>query len=147
MTAWDMLPALRSALAAKPYTLVMWLTGTVDAVDSTPPDDFYEALAEGAAAAVDSGADLILVGPQYSRFLEENANLQPYDAALRATGALPGVALFPRFDLMKDWASQGSFDLERTAKADRPAMAAQLQACLGRELAHMVVQDAAADGP
>jgi len=139
MTAEDMLGPMRDALAKKQYRLVLWLTGTVDAVNSVPPDDFYEALADGAAAATNAGADLVLVDPQYSRFLEANANLEPYVNALRAVGALPGVALFHRFDIMKDWADAGAIDLERTAKADRPAAAARLHACLGRELAQMLV--------
>jgi hypothetical protein len=139
MTAEDMLGPMRDALAKKQYRLVLWLTGTVDAVNSVPPDDFYEALADGAAAATNAGADLVLVDPQYSRFLEANANLEPYTMALRAVGALPGVALFHRFDIMKDWADDGIIDLERTPKADRPAAAARLHACLGRELARMLV--------
>jgi hypothetical protein len=142
MTAEDMLGPMRDALAKKQYRLVLWLTGTVDAVNSVPPDDFYEALADGAAAATNAGADLVLVDPQYSRFLEANANLEPYVNALRAVGALPGVALFPRFDIMKDWADNGAIDLERTPKSDRPAAAARLHACLGRELARMLVQGA-----
>jgi acyl-CoA thioesterase I len=140
MTAEGMLGPMRDALAKKQYRLVLWLTGTVDAVNSVPPDDFYEALADGAAAATNAGADLVLVDPQYSRFLEANANLEPYAIALRAVGALPGVALFHRFDIMKDWADDGAIDLERTPKADRPAAAARLHVCLGRELARMLVQ-------
>jgi hypothetical protein len=139
MTAEAMLGALRGALAKKQYRMVLWLTGTVDAVNSVPPDDFYEALADGAAAAANAGADLVLIDPQYSRFLEANANLEPYATALRVVGALPGVALFHRFDIMKDWAEAGAIDLERTPKADRPAAAARLHACLGRELARMLV--------
>jgi hypothetical protein len=81
----------------------------------------------------------VLVDPQYSRFLEANANLEPYAIALRAVGALPGVELFHRFDIMKDWAGDAAIDLERTPKADRPAAAARLHACLGRELARMLL--------
>ncbi|MEJ0046721.1 MAG: hypothetical protein WDN04_11880 [Rhodospirillales bacterium] len=113
-------------------------------MNSVPPDDFYEALADGAAAAGNAGADLVLIDPQYSRFLEANANLQPYFSAMQAVGALSGVVLFHRFDIMRDWAGEGSIDLERTKKADRPAAATRLHACLGRELARMLVQDLAA---
>jgi acyl-CoA thioesterase I len=143
MSAEEMLGPMHDALAKKQYRLVLWLTGTVDAVNSVPPDDFYEALADGAAAVTNAGADLVLVDPQYSRFLEANANLEPYVTALRAVGALPGVALFHRFDIMKDWADDGAIDLERTPKVDRPAAAARLHACLGREMERMLLQGAA----
>ncbi len=135
LTAAEMLDRIRDELPKKPYRLVLWQTGTVDAVQDLPPDDFYQTLADGAAAITEAGADLVLVDPQYSRFLEDNANLTPYADALEAAAALPGVALFHRTTLMHAWVEDGALDLERTPKADRPATAAHLHACLGRALA------------
>lgn len=144
LTAGEMLDRLREELPKKPYRLVLWQTGTVDAVQDQPPDEFYQTLADGAATVAAAGADLVLIDPQYSRFLEANANLAPYAAAMQAADALPGVALFHRTALMHDWADLGAIDLERTAKADRPAAAARLHACLGRALARMLLANAAA---
>jgi hypothetical protein len=135
LSAGEMLDRLEEELPKKPYRLVLWQTGTVDAVQDAPPDDFYQTLADGADAVSAAGADLVLIDPQYSRFLEANANLAPYTAALQVASGLPGVALFHRTGLMRDWAESGAIDLERTAKADRPAAAARLHACLGRALA------------
>ena len=139
LTAGQMLQLLQAELPRKPYRLVLWQTGTVEAVDDMPPGDFYQALADGAAAAAAAGADLVLIDPQYSRFLEGNANLEPYLQAMQAAGTLPGVMLFHRFDTMRSWAEAGALDLEYTAKADRPAVAARLHACLGQALARMLV--------
>ena len=139
LTAGQMLDRLQAELPRKAYRLVLWQTGTVEAVDDMPPEEFYQALADGAAAAQAAGADLVLIDPQYSRFLEGNANLAPYFQALQAAGTLPGVMLFHRFDTMHDWVEAGAFDLERTARADRPAVAARLHACLARVLARMLV--------
>ncbi len=144
LTAAEMLDRLRDELPKKPYRLVLWQTGTVDAVQGQPPDEFYQTLADGAATVAAAGADLVLIDPQYSRFLEANANLAPYAAALQAADTLPGVALFHRTAIMHDWAEAGTIDLERTAKADRPAAATRLHACLGRALAAMLLSDAAA---
>ncbi len=144
LTAAEMLERLRDELPKKPYRLVLWQTGTVDAVQDQPPDDFYQTLSDGAAAVAAAGADLVLIDPQYSRFLEANANLAPYAEAMQAAGTLPGVALFHRTALMHDWAEAGAIDLERTPAADRPAAAARLHACLGRALAAMLLSDAAA---
>jgi hypothetical protein len=139
LTAGQMLDRLRAELPRKAYRLVLWQTGTVEAVGDMPPEDFYQSLADGAAAAQAAGADLVLIDPQYSRFLEGNANLAPYFQALQAAGTLPGVMLFHRFDTMHDWVAAGTFDLEHTARADRPAVAARLHACLARVLAKMLV--------
>jgi len=141
MTASEMLDRLEEELPKKPYRLVLWQTGTVDAVQDEPPGDFYQTLADGADAVAAASADLVLIDPQYSRFLEANANLAPYAAALQAAGGLPGATLFHRTALMRDWAENGDIDLERTAMADRPAAAVRLHACLGRALAQALLAD------
>jgi hypothetical protein len=144
LTAAEMLDRLTEELPKKQYRLVLWQTGTVDAVQDQPPDEFYQTLSDGAAAVAAAGADLVLIDPQFSRFLEANANLAPYAEAMQAAGTLPGVALFHRTALMRDWAEAGAIDLEHTAKGDRSAAATRLHACLGRALATMLLADAAA---
>ena len=143
LTAEAMLAKLRAELARHTYRLVIWQTGTVEAVNMIAPEDFYQTLVDGAASVAAAGADLLLVDPQYSRFLEANANLAPYAQAMQAAGALPGVVLFHRFDLMRDWADDGLLDLERAAPADRAAMAVRLHACLGRAMARTLMDDLA----
>lgn len=142
--AEDMLERLQTEVARHSYRLVIWQTGTVDAVNAVPPGDFYESLADGAAVVAQAGADLVLVDPQYSRFLQANANLAPYLEAMQAVSALPGVVLFHRFDVMHSWADQGAIDLEHTRRSERPAVAARLHACLGRELARLLVAEVGA---
>jgi len=147
LSADDMLTRIQLELPKHPYRLVLWQTGTVDAVNNLPPGDFYETLADGAAEVATTGADLVLIDPQYSRFLQDNADLEPYMEALQAAAALPGIGLFHRFDLMRDWAETHEIDLERTPRAERPKAAALLHACLGRELARQLIAQARAAGP
>jgi len=146
LSADDMLSRIQGELPKHPYRIVLWQTGTVDAVNDIPPGDFYETLADGAAAVANAGADLVLIDPQFSRFLQDNANLEPYQQALQAAAGLPGVSLFHRFDLMRAWAESHAIDLERTPRADRPWAAARLHACLGRELARQLLAQAGAAG-
>ncbi len=138
MLASEMLELLHKELAAKHYDLVIWQTGTVEAVRNLPPGEFGQTLSEGAQAVQDVGADLVLVDPQYSRFLQTNSNLEPYFQALQQVSAMPGVILFRRFDLMRGWANDGGLDLERTARSDREKAVVTLHACLGRHLARLV---------
>jgi acyl-CoA thioesterase-1 len=144
LSAAAMLTKMRAELARHTYRLVIWQTGTVEAVNMVPTEDFYQTLVDGAGAVAAAGADLVLVDPQFSRFLEANANLAPYGDAMQAAGALPGVILFHRFDLMREWTDSGSIDLERTAIGDRLALATRLHACLGQALAHTLLADIAA---
>lgn len=138
LLASEMLELLRKELAAKHYDLVLWQTGTVEAVRNLPPGEFGQTLSEGAQAVQNAGADLVLVDPQYSRFLQTNSNLEPYFQALQQVSAMPGVMLFRRFDLMRGWANDGGIDLERTARSDRDKAIGTLHACLGRHLARLV---------
>lgn len=142
LTAAEMLEVIRKELKAGSFQLVLWQTGTVEAVRNAPPGGFAEILANGAEEIEQAGANLVLIDPQYSRFLQTNSNLDPYMQALQQTASMPGVELFHRFDLMRSWAADGQIDLERTQRADRRQTVETLHSCLGVYLARMVVAGA-----
>ena len=139
LTAAEMLDLMRADLAANRYQLVLWQTGTVEAVRNTPAGEFYQTLMDGATLVNDKSADLVLVDQQFSRFLHANANLDPYAQGLQQVAATPGVALFRRFDIMRAWASEGQLDLERTPRGERRAAVQALHACLGQQLARLLL--------
>jgi len=142
MTAEDMLPSLEAALAGQHFQLVVWQTGTVEAVRGQRPDDMVTALREGIERARDAGADVVLIDPQFSRFLRANADLDPYEDALQQVSIMPGVVLFRRYDVMQSWVEDGAIDLERAGKADRTRVMALLNTCLGETLARFVLNGA-----
>ena len=139
MTAADMLALMRTEIAAVKPQLILWQTGTVEAVRNSPPGEFGQVLLEGAEAAEQAGANLVLIDPQYSRFLQANSNLDPYTQAMQQAAMLPGTVLFHRFDLMRGWANAGQIDLERTPKAERRRAVETLHACIGVTLAKLVM--------
>ena len=139
MTAADMLPLISAALAEQHYALVLWQTGTVEAVRGLRPDGVSRVLREGVELAHAAAGDVVLVDPQFSRFLRANTDLDPYESVLRQTATLPGVALFRRFDLMRAWVDEGRVDLERTAKPERDAALELLNRCLGQALARFIL--------
>lgn len=143
-TAAEMLAAMRRELAARPYQLVLWQTGTVEAVRKLPQAPFRDTLAAGAAAVAAAGADLVLIDVPYSRLLVENADLQPYRAAMQQIAGRGGAVLFPRYDLMRHWAETGVLDVEAARPRDRPHAAEELRVCLGDALAKLIM---AARGP
>ena len=142
LLATDMLDIIRSELGAHHYDLVVWQTGTVEAVRNTPPGEFGQTLSDGAEAVAAAGANLVLVDPQFSRFLQTNSNIEPYEQGLQQVAAMPGVVLFRRYDLMRGWANDSQIDLERTPKSDRQKVIETLHACLGRHLARLVLESA-----
>lgn len=142
MLASEMADIIRSELAAHPYQLVIWQTGTVEAVRNVPAGQFYQTLSDGSAAIAEAGADLVLVDPQFSRFLHANTDLDAYAQTLQQIAGQPGVVLFHRFELMRYWSGEGQIDLERTPKAQRVKTVEALHACLGASLARMVTVSA-----
>lgn len=143
LAADDMLPILRETLATSHFDLILWQTGTVEAVRGSRPDLLRANLEDGASAAAGTNADLVLVDPQFSRFLRANADLMPYETVLRQVAAMDGVTLFPRFDLTQDWVDAGQIDVERVPRAARDRTIALLNDCLGEALARFILAGAA----
>jgi acyl-CoA thioesterase-1 len=142
MQASDMLDIIRAQLKATHYDLVIWQTGTVEAVRNVPTGSFYQTLSDGSALIAASGADLVLVDPQFTRFLHATADIDPYSQTLREIAAHPGAVLFHRFNLMRFWSTEGQIDMERTPRAQRLKTVEQLHACLGQALARFVTASA-----
>jgi acyl-CoA thioesterase-1 len=142
MTAETMLPILRQELAARHYDLVLWQTGTVEAVLGQRPDALRGVLQDGADAVATAGADLVLIDPQFSRFLRANADLNPYQTVLQQMATAAGVTLFHRFDLTQGWVTDGQIDVERVDKDQRDKTIMLLNNCLGQALAQFILTGA-----
>lgn len=143
MTAAEMLPIIEAELAEHRFALVIWQTGTVEAVHAVPAAAFAATVGQGAAMVGAAGADLVLVGPQFSRLLLERAHVGPFTAALEAAGAAPGRGFFDRLALTRAWVETGRIDLERVPnRNERQAVLELLHACVGDALARFLVNGA-----
>jgi len=143
MSAQSMMPILQQELASHHYDLVLWQTGTVEAVRGLRPDALYGVLEDGVTLIAAAHPDTVLVDPQFSRFLRANTDLAPYESVLDEVADLPDVTLFHRFDLTQTWVTNGQIDLERVDRDQREKTVALLNTCLGRALARYVLAGAA----
>jgi hypothetical protein len=125
-------------------TLVIWQTGTVDAMRSIDPDDFRSAVDEGVAALQNAGADVVLVNLQYSPRTETMISVPPYLDNMRVVAQQHDVPLFDRFAIMRQWNDSGDFDLFSTFHGIE--LAKRVHDCLGRALSKFII-DAAHLGP
>jgi hypothetical protein len=144
MTAEAMLPLLRQALATHHYDMVLWQTGTVEAVHGLRTEGLRGVLQDGADQAAAAGVDLVLIDPQFSRFLRANADVSPYETVLQQVAGGAGVTLFPRFDLTQLWVGNGQVDLERVSRDQRDKTIELLNTCLGEALARYMLEGAEA---
>jgi len=143
-TAEEVDTYLVKLLEAKKPTLVIWQTGTVDAMRSIDPDDFRSAVDEGVAALQKAGADVVLINLQYSPRTETMISAPPYLDNMRVVAQQHEVPLFDRFAIMRHWNEAGDFDLFSTTHGID--LAKRVHGCLGRALSKFVF-DAARLGP
>ena len=144
-TAAEMVKTLGPALAAAKPALMVWQTGTVDAMKSIDTDQFSAALDHGIAIARSVGADVVLINAQYSPRTESMIALGIYAENMRWVALQQEVPLFDRFSIMKLWADLGTFDLySATKKLD---IAERVHDCIGRLLADLVIEAAKPDEP
>jgi hypothetical protein len=143
-TAAEMVNGLAALLAETKPALVIWQTGTVDAMQATDPDQFSQALDRGINMAHAAGADVVLINAQYSPRTESMIALSTYTENMRWVALQHEVPLFDRYDVMKLWADLGTFDL--TGAANKLDMAARIHNCIGWLLADLVSEAASMDG-
>ncbi|HEY6023212.1 MAG TPA: SGNH/GDSL hydrolase family protein [Pseudolabrys sp.] len=136
-TAAEMVKALPATLSAAKPDLLVWQTGTVDAMLAVDPDQFSQALDAGINIAHSAGADVVLINAQYSPRTESMIALGTYDEDMRWVALQHEIPLFDRFSIMKLWSGLGTFDLySATKKLD---MAERVHDCIGGLLAELVV--------
>ena len=142
-TAEDVAAGLVKLVEAKSPTLVIWQTGTVDAMRSVDPDDFRGAVDEGVVALQNAGADVVMVNLQYSPRTETMISAPPYLDNMRVVAQQHDVPLFDRFAIMRHWNEAGDFDL--FSNVHGTDMAKRVHACLGRALSKFVLDAARLD--
>jgi hypothetical protein len=124
---------------AKP-ALVVWQTGTADAVRGIDAEDFRVALDDGIATLQQAGVDIVLMNMQYSPRTEAMLAMGAYADAMHLIALQREIDLFDRFSIMRKWNEAGTFDLyAATRKTD---VAEHVHDCLGRLLANAVIEAA-----
>ena len=136
-TAAEMVKVLPADLSATKPALLVWQTGTTDAMRAVDPDQFSQALDQGINIARGAGADVVLVNAQYSPRTESMIALSTYSEDMRWVALQQEVPLFDRFSIMRLWSDLGTFDLySATKKLD---IAERVHDCIGRLLADLVI--------
>ena len=142
-TAEEVAGGLVKLVEVKKPTLVIWQTGTYDAMRSIDPDDFRSAVDEGVVALQNAGTDVVLMNLQYSPRTETMISAAPYLDNMRVVAQQHDVPLFDRFAIMRHWNEAGDFDLFSTSHG--LDLARRVHDCLGRALSKFVIDAAHVD--
>lgn len=140
-TTAEMLGDLDRAVFAHLPDLVIWETGTTDAVQGIDPTSFGEKLAEGVDAMQARGIDVILMDGQYGPLSGTVLDLRPFSQQMYWVAQSRAVNLFYRHELMSRWAEGGLFDPSE-APGSQALGARFVHGCIGSLLASLI-EDAA----
>jgi len=138
-TADSMRRNMNELLVDEKPNLVIWQTGTVDAIRRVELDDFRTALEAGVDTLQSGGADVILMNMQYSPRTESIIAVGPYVDEMRAVAQQRDVAVFDRFAIMRNWSDEGAFDFYAAGRDN--GLAQRVHDCLGRALGTLVIEE------
>jgi hypothetical protein len=142
-TAQEMAQGFSKLIKDEKPSLVVWQTGTADAMLGVSAEDFQATLEEAVDKLHAGGADVVFMNMQYSPRTDAVLSTEPYSEALRWVGLERAVNLFDRQAVMRQWSELGTFDLLAATKSLDTA--AQVHDCIARLLATLIVEAATTD--
>ena len=138
LTGEDLAKGMNKLLADEKPDLVIWQTGTIDAMKRVDLDSFKNGLDEGVYRLHKGGADVILMNMQYSPRTESMIAVGPYADVMRLVAQQHDVPLFDRLAVMRHWSDVGAFDLYAAGKDN--VLAQRVHDCIGRAIAALIIE-------
>jgi hypothetical protein len=139
-TAAEMGAKLSRIITESRPALVVWQTGTADAIRGVDPEEFRVSLDDGVDKLRAADADVVFMNMQYSPRTEAMLAVTAYADAMRIVALQREAVLFDRFTIMKRWNEAGVFDLYGATRTTN--VAERVHDCLGRLLADVVIAGA-----
>lgn len=137
-TAEDMLKDLEKLVQEEKPNLVIWQTGTIDAMRGLDPEDFRLTLDEGVETIHANGADVVLMNSQYSPRTESLIANTAYTDNMRWVAQHRNVPLYDRLAIMRHWSDNGTFDF--TVAGRDFTLAQKVHNCIGKTLAAQIME-------
>lgn len=138
LTAEDLAKGMDKLVVDEKPNLVIWQTGTTDAIRRVDLDTFKSALEEGVDRLHQGGADVVLMNMQFSPRTETMIAVGPYADVMRVVAQHYELPLFDRLGIMRHWSETGAFDLYAAGKDN--VLAQRVHDCIGRAIASLVIE-------
>ena len=117
-TAHRMIERFDSDVNALRPHLVIWQTGTNSALRGHDPAQFHREIARGIRILRQTGADVILVAPQFAPRFNDLPNRMAFVRVVDEVAGQADTVLFPRHAIMKYWIDSGRFDFKTMLSPD-----------------------------
>ena len=136
--ASEMEARFETEVAAAHPALVIWQTGTVNAVKGVDLASFGQVLETGIDKLRALDADVILINSQYSPHTLTALDTEPYRDYLRWAVQSRSAILFNRYAMMEYWVEQGVIDFSSSSKADQARNDDLVHGCIAYRLARQI---------
>jgi acyl-CoA thioesterase I len=137
-TAQQMLERFPTDVIPEDPVLVIWETGTTDAVRGVGVDDFASTLQTGVDELKAHGIDIMLVDMQFSHSTVTVIDFERYLNTLHRVGDVNDINVLSRFEMMRYWSEQNVFNFDGIAKDERADLAAKVYDCIAKKLAEAI---------
>lgn len=137
-TAVEMAAALDAKVISLKPTLVIWQTGSVEAVRGLDINQMGVALGAGIEKLQEERIDVVLIEPQYNPHAVSMVNFAPYADYMQRVADSVGVNLFNRHGIMKHWVEEGVVKFDVSERTLQRFVADQVHGCQGTLLADLI---------
>jgi lysophospholipase L1-like esterase len=130
----DMLARLDTAVIAERPDLVLWQVGTNSVLRDHALEPHVGLLHEGLVRLKASGADVVLIDPQYAPRVITKATCDGMVSLISATAKAEHIGVFHRFELMRHWHETQNLPFETFVSQDGLHMNDWSYGCLAKAL-------------
>jgi acyl-CoA thioesterase I len=138
----DMLKRFDTAVIAAKPSLVLWQFGTNSVIRDQKFADESAAIRNGINKIRATGADVVLIDPQFVPKVIEKAEAEQTVESIAATAKMQSVDLFRRFALMKHWHESDHMAFKSFASPDDLHMNDWSYACMAKGLGQAIADAA-----
>jgi lysophospholipase L1-like esterase len=137
----EMMKRLQDQVIDMKPDLVIWQVGTNAVLRNLDPAETAKLVEDGVARIQASGADLVLVDPQYSpRVTERAESAGQMVKLLHRVADLRHVGIFPRFEVMREWHENQALPIDSFVIADGLHMNDWGYACFAQLLGDDIIK-------
>jgi acyl-CoA thioesterase I len=140
--AADMLARLDTAVIAEKPDLVLWQVGTNSVLRDKPLQPHAPLLHEGLARMKATGADVVIIDPQYAPRVISKPMCEGMVSLIATTAKAEHVGVFHRFELMRRWREAEQLPFETFVSTDGLHMNDWSYACLAKALGVAIAEAA-----
>ena len=138
----DMFKRFDTAVVATKPDLVLWQLGTNSVIRDHKLADHGAVIRAGLAKIRATGADVVLIDPQYAPKVIDKPEAGRMVELIAATAKAENVDLFRRFDVMKRWHHVDHIGFEAFVSPDGLHMNDWSYACMARALGRAIAEAA-----